>query len=525
MGMSIDIVLGAIFVVVYAGDRFNTPPTNRSSTTAARFLGGTTVYCAFAVAVYGVLLNSPHLLDVALAHVDRAAERQVHAWEQRVPTPLLISVLLTVLLPRVPVLSSIDGWIRSRIQRVAAIPFEVRRLSAELRRLPFSVPAPRRTEVEGELRRADFELLDLTFDDDGSPQYLWTKISTLVKSLEDWEASPRFSRFVNTFSHDFSATELSAIRGAYKAMTPKARTCFRLLSDHSTEMAAKHYVADFVEEARSLSTRLYEFVARAVLHCEHTHGARLEQLRTLGFEGGLAKTRLTLNQSVALFMALSMLFVLGFVMTGWFGPTGEPELSFLVLLRAMMISATYIVAVWCAIYPKETWESARRSEFERPWAWYLVSAVTAAAFGLVVNFAFRLVMHLDLHAAAADFWQSRPWTLMTFTTAFVLAFLADDRAVRRLSPARLRVVEGLVMAVAAMTTARAVHLLLPMTGARIPPLAVILTLSGIIGFYVGVLVPTLYREAPRWVPVPTDDTGDRALAGPLRPRTPRPLGP
>ena len=61
----IDLVLGGVFVLFYSGTRFNTPSTNRSSTTAARYFMGLFLYCLVSLSVYGLLVAFPHLLGFA----------------------------------------------------------------------------------------------------------------------------------------------------------------------------------------------------------------------------------------------------------------------------------------------------------------------------------------------------------------------------------------------------------------------------------------------------------------------------
>ena len=60
----IDIVLGVVLVALYASDRFNTPPTNRSSTTAARFYSAGGLYLCVTIGIYFLLLlGFPQLLQ------------------------------------------------------------------------------------------------------------------------------------------------------------------------------------------------------------------------------------------------------------------------------------------------------------------------------------------------------------------------------------------------------------------------------------------------------------------------------
>jgi hypothetical protein len=59
MSERIQIVLGALFVLLNAVQRFNTPPTNSSSTTAARYYGATLAYGALLIGTYSRSSSRP----------------------------------------------------------------------------------------------------------------------------------------------------------------------------------------------------------------------------------------------------------------------------------------------------------------------------------------------------------------------------------------------------------------------------------------------------------------------------------
>jgi hypothetical protein len=490
----VDLALGAILIIVYTSDRFNTPPTNRSSTTAARYYTAAGSYVIVALAVYGFLIRFPHLLQSLLAIVNQSDAAAVPGWATTLSTPLLVAVLLTALLPRVPILSGIDEWIRKKLQHMAAIPYEVRRLSAELRKSPFHVTDQRQQEIRVALQQEGFQDRDILFGDSPAPQSLWTRIAVLMGYLEEWESQSRFAGFVASF-----ASEFGALKKRHRQLVPKAKNCFRLRQDHGPDAsgqigdAVAAYQGDFVEQATELLQSIHDFIGRGVLQCELTHSARREQLEAMGFRVQLSRPRLTLNELVALFMGLSVVLVLGFVVVG------QRTMSGALLVQAVMISTIYSVAVWCAIYPKDKWNFARRTPGDfRPVASYLAAGLLAVSAGSLINLGIKFAMLWDVPGAWEAFWRARPWVLMTFVTAFVTAWLTDDRPSATLPAARLRWVEGLAQATVTLGTAWVVYGLLQQTNpTRVPPLLGVMSLSGVIGFIIGFCVPTWYRDAPR----------------------------
>jgi len=160
MNTMIDLTLGAVFVVFYAASRFNTPRTNRSSTTAGRYFAGLFCYVLVGLAFYATLAHFPHLLAFAL----QGNEAPSAPWAKELSRPLLVALLLTVLLPKLPFLSELDNWIRKRLQDMAAIPYEVRRLSAQLRKGNLDVPEELQAEVRQKLENNGFSVKDINFE-------------------------------------------------------------------------------------------------------------------------------------------------------------------------------------------------------------------------------------------------------------------------------------------------------------------------------------------------------------------------
>jgi hypothetical protein len=506
-GSIVDFVLGTILVALYASDRFNTPASNRSSTTAARYYTAVALYLGVATGIYAVLLfGFPQL-----AHQWAPSAIENLPWAKDLSAPLLVALLLTVSLPRVPILSNIDEWIRKKLQHMAAIPYEARRLSAALRKAPFHVADERQDEIRSGMLGEGFVAKDILFLDGSGPQPLWTKATALMKSLEDWEGHPRFSGFVANF-----ATDLDALRGRYKQLVPKARNCFRLVRDHAagrsdgqTDDAVTQFQADFVEQARELMRSMYDFFGRGVLQCKLTHGARCEQLRSLGFEVRLPRPKLTANELVALFMGLTVVLVFAFVARSSAGRAA----SLLELVGlAVRISAIYCVAIGWALYPKDRWQCARQGAGDiRPVACYMLSAVLASATGLAMSLMVKCLLSRDLAMVWEHICQVWPWTLMTFATAFATAWLTDNRPTPRWPASRLRWLEGLAQAALMVGVAWIVHILLRETGPQVPPLGDVLLRSGIIGFGIGFLVPTWHRDAPG-APEGEMDFGDESMA-------------
>src|SRR6266508_1268332 len=369
---------------------------------------------ATALGLFAFLLLSPPALNRLVSTAPAIGD--IPLWARQSP-PLLVALILTVLLPKIPILSGMDEWFRTRLQRMAAIPHEVRRLSAELRRAPFRADAEHHKDFVEAMVDKGFEAADVRFEEGSPAYYLWTKLSLLMRELDGWEADERFTSYVLTYPNEFNALKLR-----YEALLPRARRCFGLLRELATTPESSNkggavyaYRDVFVQEVEGLLNDVYEAISNAVLLCEFTQRARVSQLIKLGF--GMEPSpprRLTLNELLGLFTGLTVVYAFGFVVMRQIGRPGE-RLDPRLFVLAIMIAAIYCLAVWCAIYPKSRWSFARRhSENGRPWGWYLLSGLAAAASGSLVSFANQTVTNgLDFVKAWEAYWQLSPWAIMT----------------------------------------------------------------------------------------------------------------
>ena len=103
----IDLIVGTLFVLFHSANRFNTPSTNRSSTTAGRFFLALSVYCLAALLTYLLLVDFPHLVTLLAA----GQPQDLPGFMKELSSPLVMALLMTTLLPKLPLLSTVDQWI------------------------------------------------------------------------------------------------------------------------------------------------------------------------------------------------------------------------------------------------------------------------------------------------------------------------------------------------------------------------------------------------------------------------------
>jgi hypothetical protein len=500
----VDIIVGAMFVIFHASGRFNTPITNRSSTSAGRYFLSLFCYWLVGLILYGALVMFPHLLTFAL-HGDQAV---VEPWAQKLSNPLIAALLLTVALPKLPVLAGVDDWIRKELQDMAAIPYEVRRMIAELRKDRLEPADDVKETIRQRLINVGFHARDINFESGRTPTYLWVRLAVLLENLSNWETDKKMSRWMT-----LDPGEVAQLRKRYEQLNPKAKTCFRLLNEASAEDATARthealirYQEDFMEQVIELHDDVLEFISRGVLHSLLTDNARIERLRTLGFQIELTPVRLSFNDIVMIFG-----LVFGVLLSGLIFFTSDATVTFgNRLTRLVLVAAIYCVAIACAVFIKRKSSAAQNPAFsqKRQIGFYLLSGVAAVLISQFINLAFNAIMLHSFEHSVQRFMLSYPWLLSTFATAVTTSALLDNGRFSGCSRMTQRLIEGLIQGAVMVGVSYLVHswLLeratsqvlstLPFTY-RVPSVEQVIIMAGLIGFVVGFCIPTWFREAPR----------------------------
>jgi hypothetical protein len=491
----VEIILGITFITAHAYSRFNIPPSNRSSTTAARYHAAAISYLVVTLILYLAFLVTPDWMAIIIPQAPEILPDAV----KKLSVPLLAALFLTVLLPKLPLLAQLDDWLRSRFYYMAAIPYEARRLSAELRKTTFEVPDDLYPRITAEFSETGVNPTHVPPGRLAEAVSLWTKIVVLMERLDSWEQEHKFIGFLNTFS-----TDVDHIKAHYKRLSNQSKSGFILMHDLNNDAdevalnkASCEYGEMFVNQLNDLFKELCDFVSRAVLKCVMTHGSRIQLLKSLGFKIELTKQCLTLNQLISLSIIIFSSFVLVFVLSRE-GLDLERK-----LLMGGMITAIYCIAVMCAVFLKERWPmfAQRDTHGFRPTAFYATASTIAAILSMSFYALVTMLVSHNPMSVWFDITHKYPWMLLTFTTTFMTAFQLDNPS----SP-RLRWREGLVQAVVTSAMAYVVHAWLTAKGVSAPALVPLMLRSAFIGFMIGFLVPTWYRDAPRTSQIGMDAT-------------------
>jgi hypothetical protein len=498
-------LLGMFCVLAYATERFNTPPTNKSTTTKIRYYAACSAYCGIGLAAYTLLIYSPDLITKGVAP-DALPE-----WTKGLAPPLVVALALTIFLPKLPLLAGCDEWIRKKLQVIAAIPLEARRLSTELYRAPFAASEDRKAQLRKDLESKGFAANDIIFDNNGSLQSKVTRIAVLVAEIRDAQSEQRFNTFVATFGEEFRQLEFQ-----YTSLLKQARRCFEFMREEPSEgtKLLSKVTLDLKEECSTLSDTLWvgllHYVSRAILDGRFLRKSRVERARSLGFNLPAVVSQLTFNELVLIFCTILVGLLITFC---FFEINAGKERPQEAITKSIMISIIYCLSVFFAIFPKKWWpfgQCPRPARLRnRPWLFYLTVGVISAISGLVVSALFRLALTTgDWDLVLKNFAEKYPYALVSFTTAFLISLCADNTPPpARANKRSLRGFEGLLVGGAGFGVAFLVHRLLTLTipnPQAVPPVGALVGVFLVMGFFLGFCVPTWYREAAR-VDVPLEE--------------------
>ena len=274
-------VFCAALITIYAWDRFNTPPTNRSSTRQWLYWQSCVGYILSALGLFGalsLLLEQPVWRELLGLKEN-----------QSMPAPLLATLAMTTLLPRIPMLNRVDRWSLDLFLDWGAIPAEVKRRAAALTPHGFTVDC---TDLQRLADRCDglfggsfaSHLRDRGDTGLERSRLRFTRVVKLFMQIQDLGSQPRYSRFFDQHAEEYAALASDTeafIRSAVGELDLAAR--LHTLAEAAYQEVVQDRHRNFAETCRQRFIVLARFLARAVLRSEASERDIVARLRRIGF--------------------------------------------------------------------------------------------------------------------------------------------------------------------------------------------------------------------------------------------------
>ena len=487
-------IIGTVVVLFYARDRFKNPSPTRATTTFLRYWAASVGYTVAMLMLFVFIGGGFTAIDL------RAVEPlfgKVPEDMGGLPGPLLSALVLTSLLPHFPLLATFDERIKRFFWRVGNIPSEVRLLGRQLAGATYRPKAVRAIE-HFSLNHAWLE------EHPESLRFRWARCIALLAEIERWKSDRVFAHYVEE-----NKAALDALHARLRAIALDERAFCEL--GHSTESTLLAGFRKNVEiDLTTTWASLCDFVAGGVLGSRWNDAQRRSTVVELGFEGLPPPARSLNPHDIVLVVGLvfiAMLFIPLMMRRFFYDDLLPPQVRVLV-----MVPIIYAIAIVVAIFPKGVWPFASRvANGARPYAAYALSGVVAAFSALFISTLFRfafdaegnVIRALSTHGAFGDAWRTSldrwPWLLMAFFATVTIAWQADNLAGSGSAARWLRWIEAFVSA-AVFGTAQWVVLQLlaqslpqPAAAAMVVATPQLLLTSSVVGFCIGLLVPSLYR--------------------------------
>jgi hypothetical protein len=493
-------IICAVVVAVHAWDRYNTPESNRVSTTRAAFLFTGAGYVSTSLILFllisKVALQPGLLTPGVLMFLEIEGIKEILA--NYCAPPVLAAVILTVLLPHTPILNSADDWLLKRFQAWGSIPQGIRNLAGKLAPQALHLgPADvaelqdwieTEAEVPNELAKI------VSADPPDTSRGSLTRVLRIYRELLKLEA---VSGYQFAFRSRQDAWE--KIKEDFRVFLAESQAFFVLfeqltpLEGAAGETALAKAKKCYRDICRKSHRDITEFLAQLLLMVEGSDQRIINRLQPIGF---VPSTSVGPHMQVGPFVFMGAMMIFG--MLGVVSVVSPHQSHVLPpAVSAILIGTTRTIGILTAILPKLRWSrSCPDHDGNPPYLAWLGWAAVAAVISLVIDRSAYAIALGEL-GAGLDFVADpvTPMAPMAFSTSLVLSILCDVDLHLGQGWAR-RVSEGLLGAVgAAISIYICTHLLfLTASTGRVWVWMPYVVSSGL-GFISGFFAPYLYRRA------------------------------
>jgi len=525
-------IFAAACVALYAWERFHTPKPVRSTTTRARYLVALTGYVFVELTIFFVLAwilhENPHAAsavksligtELPVGEVPPELQKvfsQFHDQEldQHGKSAAIAALILTVVFPKIPFLNKPYGMIKKWFRELGMIPGQASKVRRMLRRAHFAVPAEFEQTLVQELSRMNIEPDTFVGAPAKSVEAMWVQIVVLMaKARETISDNANFCKEQESL--------FSEILEAYENEKELAKIVHIAKEDDSI-------INVFRDRWSSLLEKINMFISCGLLQTTSSMSSLMVSASKWGYSN-IQKERAALKlDDYAMVVIICFLCFLFYFIAIIQPDVSVPKSLYLALTISLIIGSS----IACAVYPKKFFGTPNAKDIiRRPWFLYMSSGAFAAVCWFGIHTALMLIEGSTDPSLIVDRIEERiPWVLMPISTGIAFAFLCDNAETTypRTHQKHKWLVgwtEGGFMALSyAMTSFVVVRWFAsgPATGSEdyqtMFRLAserpeYVIGFTAVIGFVLGMIVPSLYRRAQRRKQAPT---GIAALPGERR---------
>jgi hypothetical protein len=493
----IEYLVGTLFVALYAFERINTPKIDMAATTPMRYWSMALAYIACSLLLYFVLAHTLSL--VGIKTLTSFGVKLPESIDETSP-PILMALILTVMLSRVPGIAKLDEMVRSEFRHRALMSRIAGNLSYLLERSPMQLSAAQQDAIVTILRDQGIKEKDIVFVDNGTPQYLWTRICVLMVRLRHWASEPGYRDFIHAFRHEWEI-----LLEDTEKCEAKAIRCFRLCEvagdDEELSSALRDCRQHYARQLDGLLKQLSNFMGRGIAcvsgnHPEQRRRALVEMGFDVHFDVGYTVHQIAFVIMVA--FAVSILLPALINLMGYQATVLWPYV--------LKIVTGYAIAAMVALHMHYRRSQLVTGTAERPWGLYLAAGVITVLFTILFSLLSDVLFRgIDPMAAITRFSQAGyAYHLRPLVMAIMLSYMLDTRlAMQGLRSLQWR--ETGISAVLMASTSWGIILLLEYSKTRYPmvhvPNALTMVLTAtVIGAVIAFWLPTSTRRVAERAP-------------------------
>lgn len=518
------VVLGLFFVISPALERFNHQPNARCTTTAFRYYVSAACYLSIYIVVFFAFMAAPKLLahfpallgGLGLSR-DELPSFYLAGNDSTVYGIAVLTIMAVVAsnaLHNIPLLSHVDGRVVNLFHRVAFIPIEARRFSHQLQTLAVDLPPSVLPEARDALERRGLTGIQEAEITNSQALSGWLRAYSIFARLNQWRGSTLFSPFFYERESQFERLTV-----AYERLTELAVGVYSLRAQvggnpeaEPLQLALKKMEEGLSGGLRDFHSEACDFISHALLSSCFTHRQRVQKAREFGFaHPGEIEVEQIDYDKILLFVMVLLVVTLT-IATQFQDESARVART---LMVPVLITCSYVVAVLSVILCRRLFDFCRSTgPGQVRYLGYGFTALVATLLASVLHvFLFALIEPgaSSFAMAMAESWQRFAgdglWTfrIMTFTAAFMVAYLVDTRALMMRSRLASSMANGAAMAASLMLAALLTYSLYTLyqpdpdprwlMGTLVPQLVTRLFYAVVAGFIIGALVPVLIRPA------------------------------
>jgi len=454
-------LLGASFVTAHTYRRYNSPQTNRSSTTTARFYTYFILYLVASLLLYMIFCifaDSPGGKENLYRFAVGSPSASLPEYIADLSGPIAIALFMTTLLPSLPILSKLDGKILDVFWQQGRIPFKIKQQIDALCHAEFKLNPGLMRKITEYIQDQEyhFSLNDMNVQEPDSLDNMWIKSTLIIDHLSKWDSSSNkgYRKFLIEFEEEYQANIekhkiLSLRYDSYKQIYKSNR-------NNENNSLYNELEKSLDKDLESFYRKIVEFLIRGMNYSQYFEVSHQKELSELGFQ------KIDLNPDS---VPYDTVLKIAAIITGSFFTLSlvqhfinqESRALYSLIFETLLMTVSFGLAVMTATslkrWPMFVINNITRS---RPWFGYIVTAVVSAALWCFSIVMIRLCfgyfttdnsMQLLEKVGVAISW-SYPYFLLSSTLAVSTAFTIDSYLkIRGPSTQRIVVVDTICVAI------------------------------------------------------------------------------